>query len=432
MIPEVLNQTWDYLTSLDEYSFYRMFWFFFLFDFPRYLISDIYIYFYEMWQKRQMVISDNFMLRLKYNPPLVSIIIPALNEADTIGWTIRSLQEQTYENLQLIVVDDGSTDDTPEVCRKLSDQNNIVYLRFTERAGKSAVLNYGLKFAEGEFVVFVDSDTTFDRDAIYQLMTTFADPAVGGVSGNLSPRNGDFNLLTKLQKIEYLFTISIGRRIRSRLGILPIISGAFGGFRKELIALDSIGGHEPGPGNDSDLAIRVRKQGYKIAFQPAAMCLTNVPTEVYRLIRQRSRWDRNMIKNRIRKHKDVWNPYSENFRLIDVITFFDSLFYHVALSFLTAIYLVDMCINYPDYVVSLLFINYCLYFVAELLELIIAARLSGRKEDLKLLLYLPLINPFKIFLKFVRLWAYCQELFLRYSNVDPFAPYKVRQRYIQW
>jgi len=432
MIPEIIANSWNYLLSLDEYGALRVLWFFLIFDFPRYVLTDIYIFLYAKWREHHRPPDDDFLFRLKHNPPLVSVIIPALNEEDTIGWTIRSLQEQTYRNLQLIIVDDGSTDATPDVCSKLARQENVIYRRFSQRAGKSAGLNYGLKFAEGEFVVFVDSDTTFDRDAIYHLLTTFADPEVGGVSGNLRPRNAETNLLTKLQQVEYLFTISIGRRIRSRLSILPIISGAFGGFRRELIGLTSIGGHEPGPGNDSDLAIRVRKQGYKIAFQPEAICLTNVPVTLSRLAKQRSRWDRNMIKNRLRKHRDVFNPFSKNFRLLDVITFVDSLFFHVALSFVTAYYLIDITINFREVLASLLFINFCLYFCAELLELLVAVALSRRAADLKLVVYLPLVNPFKIFLKCVRLKAYCQELFFRYSNMDPFAPYKVRQRYIQW
>ncbi len=432
MMPDIIADTFDYLLSLDEYGAFRVFWYFFIFDFPRYVLTDIFILIDEKLKERSPRRDNDFLLRLKYNPPLVTVIIPALNEEETIGWTVRSLQEQTYKNLQLIIVDDGSTDGTPEICHKLAQNDNIIYARFSERAGKSAVLNYGLQFTRGEFVIFVDSDTTFDRDAIYKMLTAFADPEVGGVSGNLRPRNGNNNLLTHLQQIEYIFTISIGRRVRAKLGILPIISGAFGGFRRNLIGLNSIGGHEPGPGNDSDLAIRVRKKGYKISFQPDAICLTNVPANIRALINQRSRWDRNMIKNRMRKHRDIFNPYSKNFRLIDVITFVDSLFYHVALSFVTAVYLFDIAVNFTDILLPLLVVNFCLYFCAELLELLVAIALSNRTEDFKLLLYLPLINPFKIFLKFVRLKAYFQELVFRHSNVDPFAPYKVRQRYIQW
>ncbi|MFQ5638296.1 MAG: glycosyltransferase [bacterium] len=432
MIPSVFLDALNYVLNLNVDGILRVFWYFVIFDTPRYIMSDIYIFCYEIYRKIRSRKEDDFIRTLKENPPLVSIIIPALNEQDTISWTVRSLLEQTYQNLELIVVDDGSTDHTPELCRRLSKKDNVFYYRFMERAGKSAVLNYGLKFANGKFVVFVDSDTTFDRDAIYELMKVFSDPKVGGASGNLRARNGDDNLLTSLQQIEYMFTISIGRRIRSRFGILPIISGAFGGFRRELISLETSGGHEPGPGNDSDLAIRVRKKGYKIAFVPEAVCLTNVPAKMTKLIKQRSRWDRNMIKNRVRKHKDVFNPFSKNFKFSDLVTFVDSLFFHVGLSFITALYLIDIAFNFTPFLPLLLFINFCIYFCAESFELLIAVILAKKKEDLKLALYLPLFNPYKIFFKFVRLKAYGQEFFFRYSFRDPFAPYKVRQQMIKW
>ncbi|KAA3661040.1 MAG: glycosyltransferase family 2 protein, partial [Calditrichaeota bacterium] len=304
--------------------------------------------------------------------------------------------------------------------------------RFHERAGKAAALNHGLKQANGEFIVFVDSDTTFHRDSIFELLQLFADEHVGGASGNLRARNANENLLTILQQIEYIFSISIGRRFRAHLNILPIISGAFGGFRKELITLETIGGHEPGPGNDSDLAIRIRKQGYRIVFIPEAICLTNVPNTLSKLMKQRQRWDRNIIKNRIKKHKNVFNPFQKQFRVRDALSFVDSIFYHVILAAITVFYIFDLVINFPEFLPFILPINYVLYFVAELYELIISAILSRNVKDLWLAIYLPLYNPYKIFLKFVRLIAYTQEFFFNYSKNDPFAPYKVRRRMIEW
>lgn len=431
MIPALIRDLLNSIISLDADSSFRLFWFFLVFDFPRYILTDFYLLFLKLFRATS-VQDRTFLRRLHNDPPLVTVIIPALNEEKTINWTVRSLQEQSYRHLQIIVVDDGSTDRTAEICRRLSRNHRIEYFRFSERAGKSAVLNFGLRFARGEFVVFVDSDTTFDRDAIYHLIKAFADPAVGGVSGNLRVRNHASNLLTSLQQIEYIFTISIGRRVRATFGILPIISGAFGAFRRGLVTTETNGGHEPGPGNDSDLAIRVRKLGYKIVFEPKAFCLTNVPETLPKLIKQRSRWDRNLIKNRLRKHRDVFNPFSENFRLIDVVTFVDSIFFHLVLSGVTVFYLLDISMHYTAILPLLLMINFLLYFCAEVSELLIAVLLSGRTEDLKLLLYVPLFNPYKLFIKMVRLNAYVQEVFFRFSYRDPFAPFKVRQRMIRW
>ncbi len=433
MIETAFASVLDYLTSVPWEKALRIFWLFIFFDFPRYVLSDIYIFIYEISGRGTLKKGEElFLFKMRKNPPLVSVIVPALNEQDTIEWTIRSLKEQTYKNLQIIIIDDGSTDKTPEICSRLKKQEGVIYLRFKERSGKSAALNYGLKFVTGEYVVFVDSDTTFDRDAIFNLIKVFSDPKVGAVSGDLRARNCKKNLVTTLQHIEYLFTISIGRRIRARFGILPIVSGAFGGFRRKLVSMESIGGHEPGPGNDSDISIRIKKLGYKIAFAPDAVCLTNVPESMYKLIKQRWRWDRNLIKNRLRKHKDVYNPFSENFRLREVVSFVDSLFFHVVLSFMTVFYLIDMSINYPHLLPFILILNYILYFSSELIEFATAVILSKRWGDLVHIIYLPIFNPYKIFLKFFRIVGYIQELFFNYSYRDAFSPLKVRQRMIRW
>lgn len=407
---------------------------FFLFDFPRYVMTDIFIFFYEIadrFRKKKNV--ESFVLELKKRPPFVSVIVPVLNEENTIEWTIRSLKEQTYKNLEIIIVDDGSTDRTPEICKSLKKLGGVSYYRFSERAGKSAALNYGLGFAKGKYVVFVDSDTTFDRDAFFNLIKGFADPRVGAVAGNLRPRNTKRNLLTTLQHIEYLFSISMGRRFRAFCGILPVISGAFGGFRRDIVSLKTIGGHDPGPGNDSDLTIRVRKLGYKIAFAPEAICLTNVPETFYGLIKQRWRWDRNLIKNRLRKHRDIYNPFSKNFRLKDVVSSTDTIFFHVGFAVLTVVYLTDLLLNFPQILPFIFFTNYIMYFSSELFQLLLISILLRRWEDLLLCVYMPLFNPYKIIMKFFRLVGYAQELFFRYSySRDRFAPFKVRQKMIRW
>ncbi|RMF58365.1 MAG: glycosyltransferase family 2 protein, partial [Calditrichaeota bacterium] len=263
MILQYLTDTLDYILSLDSQAALRVFWYFIIFDLPRYLLTDFYILFRDLLGRLNVQEGSAFLRRLREDPPLVSVVVPVLNEEKTIAWTVKSLREQSYRRLQIIIVDDGSTDATPTICQRLADNKTVYYTRFAERAGKSAVLNHGLRLARGEYVIFVDSDTTFDTDAIFNVIKQFADPAVGGVAGNLMVRNGSRNLLTQLQEIEYIFTISIGRRIRALFGILPIISGAFGAFRRDLISLETMGGHEPGPGNDSDLAIRLRKKGYK-------------------------------------------------------------------------------------------------------------------------------------------------------------------------
>jgi biofilm PGA synthesis N-glycosyltransferase PgaC len=436
MILSHVEDALAYLGSLHWTALVRMCWFFFLFDFPRYVLTDLYILLCELvGMPRRARLKRRFRAMLESGCPLVSVIVPALNEESTIRLTVHSLLEQDYPNVEVIVVDDGSTDRTPHICHAMArryDSVSFRYKRFEERAGKSAALNYGLSDARGAFVVFVDSDTTFDRDAITNLIMPFADPRVGAVSGNVMPRNADLNLLTSLQQVEYLFTIYVGRRIRARFGTLPIVSGAFGAFRREIIAQESLGGHEPGPGNDSDLTIRVRKRGFRVAFAPDANCLTHVPEHWPGLVKQRWRWDRNLIRNRMRKHRDVFNPFSANFRLSDLVSFLDTIFFHLVLACVTVVYLVDITVNFREALPLLLLLNYTVYFAAELLEFGAAVLLSGRWTTMAALLYLPLYNPYKMLLKFFRLIGYAQELFFRASRRDTFAPAKVRRRMIEW
>jgi len=325
MIAALLQSLIEFIEQMTWERFFRTFWYYLLLDFPRYVFFDFVVVLLIFKQRLRSAISRRQALfdhELQKRPPLVSVIVPALNEAETISFTIQSLLEQSYKNLEIIVVDDGSDDDTARVVRQY-DPEQVKYYRLTVRSGKAAALNYGLRRSRGEYIVFIDSDSTLERDAVYEILRPFANPKVGAVAGNLNPRNTDDNLLSTLQTVEYLFTITVGRLVRAKANILSIISGAFGAFRRSAIDLDFIGGQEPGPGNDSDISIRVRKVGYSIEFVPDAICRTDVPSRLFAFFKQRWRWDRNLIKNRLRKHRDVFNIFAHHFNLYNFFSFFD-------------------------------------------------------------------------------------------------------------
>lgn len=253
---DFLRETIDLLLPAEPEQSLRIFWAFFFLEMPRYLVTDVAVL-AAAWLRPPRP-------RPRRDDVLVSAIVPAHNEADTIHHTIRSLREQDHPNLEIIVVDDGSTDSTPAICEALAARGEIRFLRFPERQGKSAALNQGIRASRGEILLFMDSDSTLDRDAVSAMLAYFRDPAVGAVSGNLGVRNPNENLLTRAQTIEYAINITVGRRFKAMAGILSIVPGALGAFRRELV--ERVGGHEPGPGNDSDLTIRVRKLGWQVAF----------------------------------------------------------------------------------------------------------------------------------------------------------------------
>ena len=359
--------------------------------------------------------------------PKVSIILPVLNEADTISVSVRSIQEQDYPNIEIIVIDDGSTDNSADVCRKLASQGLVKFFPLIERQGKSGALNYGCQLATGQFLVFMDSDSTLDRRAITNLLKPFHDERIGAVGGNVGVRNTYTNILTQLQTFEYLCSITVGRQFRAKMGILGIISGAFGAFRKDLV--ERVGWYEPGPGADSDLTIRIRKLGKEIAFVPSAVCLTNVPTQWKKWGKQRLRWDRNVVKNRLRKHRDTFNIFHHHFRVRNLLSFLDTLFFSLILAFLWVGYVIQVLIQHPDNLGLILFVNFCLFSMTKLTQLLIALSISNQGfGNLRLAWVFPCMIVYRGLERIIRIVASLQELIFRSSYRDPFSPPKVQKQ----
>jgi len=409
--------------------FIGLFWGIFFLELPRYLIADVYAFFdqftYRWFRREERAQYEDHRTGLLENPPPVSVIVPVLNEEETIRDTVVSIREQSYSNIEIIVVDDGSTDNTQPVCKRMEERDWIRYFRFQERQGKSPALNHGLRYAESDFIVFMDSDCTLDRHAILNAMTCCQDPNVGAVAGNLAVRNQNQNILTTLQSLEYLLSITIGRIFRSKMGILPIVSGAFGVFyRKEI---ERAGGHEPGPGNDSDLAIRIRKLGRQITFAHNATTLTNVPSNLWSLIKQRMRWNRNIVRNRVRKHNNVFDWHSQGFSWPNFLSFVDTLFYSGVLSFLWLIYIIQIIIVWPSTFPIIYSIIFIILFLSRSVQFLIGLYIVDyANEILPTASVLIFYGPYKVFLRLVRITAYIQELLYKSSYEDPFAPEKVR------
>lgn len=420
----VFREALEFLLVLEPHQFLAFFWPFLLLEIPRYLLTDVYVLGRYLFRRTPSVENSG---ELPGAFPRVSVILPVLNEADTIEGSIRSLCEQELVRLEIIVVDDGSTDNGPDICRRLAEEGVIRYVRLQSRQGKAGALNYGCQIATGEFLVFMDSDSTLDRLALYHLVQPFQDPAVGAVSGNIGVRNPWTNVLTRLQTFEYLCSISVGRQFRADVGILSIVSGAFGAFRRQTI--QRIGWHDPGPGNDSDLTIRVRKLGQTVAFAPRAVCLTKVPTTWRHWMKQRRRWDRNNIKNRLRKHRDTYDWRNRHFRLGNLVSFLDSMFYSVGLAFIWAVYLVQIMIQMPARMEIIFLAHYYLFTVMKLAQLGIALVVSERGAAYSQLLWvIPITVLYRKALRIFRIVASIHELCCRASSRDPFAPEKVRKQ----
>lgn len=226
-------------------------------------------------------------------PPLqdklnVSVLIPAHNEAAVIGSSVRRILESDYPRLEVIVVDDGSTDATSAVVRDLFSDDPRVTLISIPNGGKATAVNTGLARAKGDVIVALDADTQFEPDTIAKLTRWFADPEVGAVAGNAKVGNR-INTLTRWQALEYITAQNLERRALATLGCITVVPGAVGAWRRE--ALMQLGGFPADTlAEDQDLTIAVQKAGYKALFDADAVAWTEAPDTVRGLARQRFRW----------------------------------------------------------------------------------------------------------------------------------------------
>jgi cellulose synthase/poly-beta-1,6-N-acetylglucosamine synthase-like glycosyltransferase len=403
-----------------------------LVDTPRYVLGKV---LFCLWDYGRDVWQWAFG-RTPQDPyphcPSVCVILAGYNEADTIEATLHSVWG-TYPRLEIIVVDDGSTDGMALVARRFArGRPGVLVLRKPERGGKSSALNFALPYSRAEIVIGVDTDSHLAPEALWEVVQPFRDPRVGAVSGTVLARNAFANLVTWMQAYEYLHAIFAGRMLAARLGILGIVSGAFAAIRRS--AMDQVVGWDVGPGEDSDLTLRLRKAGYEIAFAPYAQCFTNVCETWKALARQRLRWDRGPIRYKCRKHVDMACFWRRNFRVADFCVLLDGWFFSVFRPYAILGYsLIWFCFLANENTLNLLFAIYLGYLVLHLFAVLVALSYStARGRDLLVCAVWPLVPFYLLFLRTVLLMALTQELFARRSFQDNFVPERVRARTWHW
>jgi poly-beta-1,6-N-acetyl-D-glucosamine synthase len=360
----------------------------------------------------------------------ISVVVAGHNAANAIQRTLASLREQTRKQIQVIVVNDGSTDDTDRICRRLRRQGQIdSYIPLMTRGGKAAAVNAGLALARHPLFLVTDADTTFDRDALAQAAAAFADPRIGVVGGNLRVRNQDASLAAKVQQLNYGFSITLGRIVKDALGFYFVASGAFGMYRTR--AVRAIGGWDVGPGEDGDILTRLRLAGWQARFAHRATAMTDVPVSFVALARQRLRWDRSMIRNRFRKAgRTVLNPFRPGFDAALAVSFLEIYFFNGLVPFLHVAYVAGTISRFGAFSLTIFAIVFAAYGLASLIKFFVMLSLSSRPlEDLRLLAYFPLFAlTTALLLRAVKLYANANELIHRGSYSDAYVPQKVRQQ----
>ena len=409
----------DLLGSMDLMSLIALFWYACFFELPRYTIGALVVALSARWMPEQTGECDDLSF---------TILLVGHNEAKSLRKAVNGLAEQTIAKkrggLRIVVVDDGSTDGMSDIALALQREGKVTQvLRSHQRGGKSAGVNFGLTVCATDIVFITDVDTTFDRDAFEIMLGYFADPCVGAVSGNIGVRNPFSSLTTRNQTIEYAIGLTMGRRIADALGILSIVSGAFGGFRR--LAVESVGGHDVEVGEDADLTLKLRRAGWRVRFAPEALGLTDVPESVAALVAQRLRWDRGIITIWTRKFRSVFNPQRSTFRMLEVWAVVDVIFYQAVLALAFPVYLVWLFYYFADFAWTVIAATLIAYFLADILAFAFAA-IGGLAHPLRLLPYIPFYTLMQMTLmRGVRLIAIVQEVVFRSSDRDPFVPSRV-------
>ncbi len=237
----------------------------------------------------------------------VSVILPAYNEEMVIVQSLKGMFEQTYPNIEIIVMDDGSSDRTYELAKVMEFDEGDRSLRVLTKpnGGKSVALNYAIERSKGELIFAADADSKLSPDAIELMVRHFEDPTIGAVAGSVYVSNR-VNIWTKLQALEYIQGLNMVRNGQAFLKLVNIIPGPIGMFRKDAIMQVGLYEHDTFA-EDCDLTLRLIQANYRIDFEPEALSITEAPEDLLDLIKQRYRWTRGILQA-IRKHKDyMWS-----------------------------------------------------------------------------------------------------------------------------
>ncbi|MDR3716835.1 MAG: glycosyltransferase [Puia sp.] len=315
-----------------------------------------------LWANR---FTDYRVLAVSSNAPGMSILAPAYNEAATVVENVRSLLSIHYNNLEVIIINDGSKDESlqkliaeydlhkvdffvqervaTKKVRGVYKSANPVFHKLIvvdkENGGKADALNVGINIAGKPYIVCIDVDCILEQDALLKMAKPFLEEkgyrviASGGVvriansclirNGRLEKVNLPDRFLPRVQTLEYIRAFLLGRMAWSRMNGLLLISGAFGAFEKEIVI--ACGGYNHKTvGEDMELVVRMRrymeerKEPYKVTYIPDPLCWTEAPVSYKILGRQRNRWTRGTIET-LRFHKIMFlNP---RYRLLGMLSY---------------------------------------------------------------------------------------------------------------
>lgn len=323
------------------------------------ILFYLFIAFYSIGETREYIRKSSFtdysILAVSDKAPSISILAPAYNEGATIIDNVRSLLNIYYNNLELIVINDGSKDDSlqkligayelekipwwnqqyisTQPVRGVYKSRNPVFKKLTVvdkvNGGKADALNVGINFARHNYIVCIDVDCILEQDAMLKLVKPFLEErevrviATGGVvriANSCKVKEGKIvqihlpkQFLPRVQTLEYIRAFLLGRMAWSRMNGLLLISGAFGAFDREIV-IKAGGYNHHTVGEDMELVVRMRRYmeennlPYRVAYIPDPLCWTEAPSSYKILGRQRNRWTRGTVETLKIHRKMFFNP----------------------------------------------------------------------------------------------------------------------------
>ncbi|AUA36280.1 family 2 glycosyl transferase [Clostridioides difficile] len=312
--------------------------------------------------------------------PMISILVPAHNEAKVIGRTVESLLLLNYpkSKMELIVINDNSSDNSKEILENIKDRyNNYNFTiintdSLTGGKGKSNALNIGYKVSKGDFIAVYDADNTPDKNALrYLVQTIVMNDELGAVIGKFRTRNKNKNLLTKFINIETLSFQWMSQAGRWQLFNLCTIPGTNFILRRSIIE-EIEGWDSKAIAEDTEISFRIYKLGYKIKLVPQSITWEQEPETVKVWIKQRTRWAKGNIYVLMKYIKNIFKQ-GRNKIVFDIAYFFSVYFL-----FLTTVIISDiLCVLSISKLVEISIpINFFLIWILSYLLFIIEVSIS--------------------------------------------------------
>jgi cellulose synthase/poly-beta-1,6-N-acetylglucosamine synthase-like glycosyltransferase len=241
--------------------------------------------------------ADRFFTRAPgpcLNFPLVSVIVPCFNEEKVVENAVASILSMDYPNMEILVIDDGSTDLTLVQAKNMENDPRVRVI-YQKNQGKAMALNRGIEEANGEYVMCVDADSMLSPDVIrLGIPYLERDQNIAAVAGSVEVGSTS-NILSMFQRLEYVVGLNFHKAAQSFLSMVTIIPGPIGLFRRNAIL--AVGGYRDSTfAEDCDLSLRLLLSGYRTVYCADMIAITEVPDDFNSLTKQRYRWSRGVFQ----------------------------------------------------------------------------------------------------------------------------------------